>query len=84
MSGVSGMRTLEVFSRPGCHLCEQLLEELLPLVRDRLAIVVNDVATDDAWEQAYGIDIPVVLFEGREVCRHRLDREALNALLASI
>ena len=27
------MKTIDVYSRQGCHLCEVLIEELLPLVR---------------------------------------------------
>jgi hypothetical protein len=26
---------IRVYSRPGCHLCELLIDELLPLIRDR-------------------------------------------------
>jgi len=26
------MKILKLFTRPGCHLCEQLEEELLPLI----------------------------------------------------
>ena len=72
---------IEVFSRPGCHLCEELLAELAPLVRGHLAIAVRNIDDDDGWSRKYGLDIPVVVYDGDEVCRHRLDRAALARLL---
>lgn len=74
---------LEVFSRPGCHLCEQLVEELLPMVRGRLPVRVHDIETRSDWLQAYGTLIPVVRFEGQEVCHYKLDRAAIQHILAT-
>ena len=34
------MAAISVYSRQGCHLCEQLIEELLPLIRGRLDLEV--------------------------------------------
>jgi hypothetical protein len=35
------------------------------------------------WQTSYGDDVPVVTFGGREVCRHRLDADAVAAALAA-
>ena len=43
-----------VYSRRGCHLCEVLLAELEPMVRDRAQISVRDVDHDPAWRSTYG------------------------------
>ena len=43
------MKSLQVYSRRGCHLCEQLIEELLPLVRGHLAVDVRDIDSRDDW-----------------------------------
>jgi hypothetical protein len=71
---------LVVYSRRGCHLCELLLEELVPLCRGRAAIRVLDVDTQDDWRQRYGTRVPVLCHADREVCAARLDRDALLAL----
>jgi hypothetical protein len=76
------MKTLYVYSRRGCHLCEQLLEELLPRVRGRLEVIVHDIDTRDDWKAAYDTRIPVVEFEGEFVCQYRLDGEALERVLS--
>ncbi|MDH4046760.1 MAG: glutaredoxin family protein [Gammaproteobacteria bacterium] len=76
------MAQIRVYSRPGCHLCEVLLDELLPLVRGVGQVKVIDVETRPDWKSAYGSRIPVVEVDGRYVCQHRLDRKALRRALA--
>lgn len=73
--------SLVVLSRPGCHLCEAFIEALLPKVRGRIEVAVRDVDANRRWRETYGNDIPVLLYGGREVCRHELDAAALEALL---
>lgn len=74
--------TLTVYSRPGCHLCEDFIEELLPLCRGRARLVVEDVDRDPAWREAYGLRIPVLCAGEREVCAVAVDRAAVEAVLA--
>ncbi len=68
---------LTVFSRRGCHLCEDLLAELEPLLRGQAIIEVVDIETDPALIERYGVSIPVVCAGERELCRHTLDRPAV-------
>ena len=74
---------LTVYSRQGCHLCEQLIEELLPEIRDRARVEVLDVDTREDWLRRYGDRVPVVELEGRTICEFHLDRDALTAALRS-
>ncbi len=69
--------TFVVYSRRGCHLCEQLLEEIEPLVRGRAALSVRDVDQRPEWREAYGQRVPVVCCDGDEVCQYNLDRRAV-------
>ena len=75
------MDTLQVYSRQGCHLCEALIEALLPVTRGKLEIEVLDIDTRPAWRERYGTRIPVVEIDGRTVCQYRLDRAAIAELL---
>ena len=77
------MKPLLVYSRRGCHLCEQLIEELLPLVRGRLELRVCDIDSRDDWRTAYNERIPVVEYDGKVICQYHLDREALTDILNS-
>ena len=77
------MLDLVVYSRRGCHLCELMLEELVPLCRDRATIRVLDVDSRVDWQEAYGRRIPVLCNGDREISVARLDRDALLAILAA-
>lgn len=75
------MATLQVYSREGCHLCVDLVEELLPLIRGKLEIEVRDIDDNPEWHEKYFMDIPVVEYEGEIVCMHFLDRDAITGIL---
>ena len=73
---------LYLYSRRGCHLCDVLLEDLLPLVRGRLDVEVRDIDSRADWKERFDVRIPVLEFEGEVVCQYRLDRPAIDAILA--
>lgn len=69
-------------SREGCHLCEQAIEELVPLVRGRAELTVIDVDTDPALVAEYGLRVPVVVGETGDISDFPLDREAVERFLS--
>ena len=75
---------MQVFSRPGCHLCELLIEELLPLIQGRIELVVCDIDSRDDWRDAYDTRVPVLKYDGEFICQYHLDREALTRILSNI
>ena len=75
------MAQLRVYSRQGCHLCEQLIEELLPLIRGRFELEVCDVDTRADWKDAYDTAVPVLEYDGEPICQYHLDRDAVARLL---
>ena len=77
------MREFVVYSRRGCHLCEEMLEVLEPLCRGRASLSVLDVDTRAEWADAYGLYVPVLFVDGKEVSRYQLDRETVVSLLAA-
>lgn len=76
------MATFHVYSRQGCHLCEILIEQLLPLIRGRANINVHDIDTRPDWRRKYDVRVPVLEFEGRVVSQFQLDREAVTRALS--
>jgi len=74
---------VEVFSRPGCHLCEELMEQLLSLARDRFTVELRNIDTREDWTEEFGIRIPVVRVGGKDICQYHLDREALQKALGA-
>lgn len=78
------MQTLHVYSRQGCHLCELLIEELLPLVRGRLATEVRDIDSRPDWRERFDVRVPVVEFEDKVISEYPLDHQAVATLLETL
>ena len=74
------LKTIDIYSRQGCHLCEVMIEELLPLVRGRFEIAVHDIDTREDWKKAYDTQIPVIEYDGELICQYHLDRQALTRI----
>lgn len=73
---------LQLYTRAGCHLCEALLTAARPIA-DRHGALIEpvDIETDLDLLQRYRLDIPVLALNGDEICRHRLDADALERAL---
>lgn len=58
-------------------MCELMIEQTEPLLRDRAELLVRDVDERRDWRDAFGNDVPVMFVDGAECCRHQFDRAAL-------
>ena len=52
--------------------------------RYSIELTVTDVDSDAALRQAYGFDIPVVMIDGIEAFRHRVDSGTLERKLKEL
>jgi hypothetical protein len=76
MKGADPIR-LRLYSRPGCHLCDQMRQEVDELLADRpREWEVVDVDVDPELARRYGEILPVLLVNGRFFARVRLPRLA--------
>ncbi|KAG8276178.1 Acetyl-CoA acetyltransferase, mitochondrial [Homalodisca vitripennis] len=73
---------LSLLTKNPCPLCEELKQDLSPYL-SRLTVVSVDISQpQNAHLRAlYRYEIPVLFLEGQYVCKHRLDRDALERLL---
>lgn len=78
------MRTVTLYSKPGCHLCEDALA-VLERVRAELpfALCELDITTDESWHRAYFDRIPVVMLDGEELFEFFVDVEYLRRRLGT-
>ena len=49
------MKTLILYSKPGCHLCEGLQEKLETLP---VQLEIRDITTNEVWFQQYQYEVP--------------------------
>ncbi len=74
---------LVVLSRDGCHLCEQMLQELAQLERTGRVpqVSVVDVDGDPELARQYGLKVPVLLLNGSVICHYTLNSNELLRLV---
>ena len=76
------MIAVTIYSRPGCHLCDQM-KVVVERVGHSVAIAVEDidVSTDPALEARYGSDIPVLVVGGTKAAKYRVTEAELRRIL---
>jgi len=76
------MKTVTLYTRPGCHLCDDAREKLLA-VRERTPFTLEeiDIEQDDALHRAYLERIPVIDVDGDHLSDYFVDEAALAARL---
>ena len=76
------MIAVTLYSRPGCHLCDDMKAVVERVARSvPLTLIVVDISTDAELEQRYGQEIPVLLIDGRKAAKYRVSEEELSRKL---
>jgi glutaredoxin len=80
------MKSILLYSRPECHLCEQARAQILALREEGLRFELEeiDIESDEALHRRYLERIPVVTVDGQLVSELILDRDALRARLDTV
>jgi len=77
-----------VYTRQGCHLCEDLVQQLQALQRADTGLSFEyftvDVDADPRIRQQYAALVPVVVLGDRQICHYFLDQAGLLQALADI
>ena len=80
------MITLTLYSRPGCHLCDEMKGVIARVARTMevpLTVDEIDISTDPELEARYGHEIPVLLVDGKKAAKYRVTEGQLTRLLAA-
>jgi thiol-disulfide isomerase/thioredoxin len=78
---------LTLYSRPGCHLCDEMKTVVQRVVRANkapIAVEEVDISTSRDLEARYGLEIPVLLVDGRKVAKYRVTDDELTRILAAM
>lgn len=64
---------VRLYTRPGCHLCEEMLREMLAAdCADEYQLEEINIDDDPVLKQRYGLKIPVLTINGKEAFKYRL------------
>ncbi len=78
------MIALTLYSRPGCHLCDDMKAVVVQIARTLpLTLDVIDISTDAELEARYGLEIPVLLVNGKIAAKYRVGEDELRRVLLS-
>lgn len=74
---------LTLFTREGCHLCEDLMQDLRAFDEFKsLDIELVDIDNDPSLQQKYTADVPVLAMGSEIICKHFLNPMALREAIA--
>jgi glutaredoxin len=77
--------TVTLYTRPGCHLCDEARTVLLNVRADvPFELVERDIESDDRLLRTYLERIPVVEVEGEEAFEYFVDEPALRRRLGTL
>jgi glutaredoxin len=77
------MPLLTIYSKPDCHLCDEMKMVVQRVLRDRAGIplVEIDISSDPVLLDRYGLDIPVLMIDGKKVAKYRVTEAELTRML---
>jgi glutaredoxin len=66
--------TLTIYSKPDCHLCDEMKAIVRGVLHGRadLSLEEIDISNDLALLDRYGLEIPVLMIDGRKVAKYRV------------
>jgi glutaredoxin len=67
-------RDVTIYSRPGCHLCEEAKAQITPLLKEFGARLTEiNIDEDPELRARYDYDVPVIFLGVRKAAKHRVD-----------
>ncbi|MBI5041029.1 MAG: glutaredoxin family protein [Gammaproteobacteria bacterium] len=74
--------SLILYTRHGCHLCEDFEQELRRLQQEfPFDVEIRDIDARPEWRAAYNEQVPLLLADSEEIARYFLDLERLRRYL---
>ena len=78
----AGAIELQLFTRPGCHLCEEMKATIQDAARGlEIRLREVDISGNPELESRYGNDVPVLFVNGAKAFEHRATVGELRARL---
>jgi glutaredoxin len=79
---LAGPLDVTIYSRPGCHLCEEAKTRIAPLLKEFGARLTEmNIDQDTQLRALYDYDVPVIFLGARKAAKHRVDLVRFRRLL---
>ena len=82
------MTRLTIYSRPGCHLCDEMKTVVSAVVKElpggTITVEHIDIASDPTLEGLYREEIPVLFVDGRKAAKYRITESELRRRLGEM
>lgn len=74
---------LTIYSKPGCHLCDEMKALVRRTIEGRpdISLTEIDISTDRELLDRYGLEIPVLMIDGRKAAKYRVAEERLRRMI---
>lgn len=86
MTGVNqsnAVKDLTLYTRAGCHLCEEMKREIAPLLRRYGATLREiDIDADPELRARYNEEVPVLFVGERKAAKYHVDLQQLERQLS--
>ena len=78
----AGPLEVTLYTRPGCHLCEEAKALMQPLLQQFCATLREvNIEEDQELTRRYGMDIPVIFIGAQKAAKHRVDPQQFRRQL---
>lgn len=75
-------REVTLYTRPGCHLCEEAKTAIAPFLAEFNAKLREvNIDEDSVLRERYGWDIPVLFIGAHKAAKHRVDLDQFRRQL---
>ena len=82
MSGMTGALVVTIYSRTGCHLCEEAKAQMAPVLREFGATLREiNIDSDQKLREQFDFDVPVIFLGERKIAKHRVDLQQFRRQL---
>jgi glutaredoxin len=74
---------LIIYSKPGCHLCDEMKALVHRTIANQTDVSLHeiDISTDPDLIERYGLEIPVLMIDGKKVAKYRVSEEELTRMI---
>jgi glutaredoxin len=74
---------LTLYSKPDCHLCDDMkaVVKRVLATREQITLEEIDISTDSELLDRHGLEIPVLMIDGRKVAKFRITEGELTRIL---